>query len=98
VNRLAVINVPVVHHLVDFRIVRFVIDAEHGGYGVIVVSDGCPPDKVAVRLGNGNTWHYPWEEVRRVPSVKLLSFGTRRTLLHARGYRLLSMIRPRQLP
>jgi hypothetical protein len=31
------------------------------GPGVAVDNDGVPPDKLAVRLDNGNTWCYPLE-------------------------------------
>lgn len=42
------------------RGVRVVSD-RYNGYGMVVDDDGCPPDQLAVKLENGNTWWYPLE-------------------------------------
>lgn len=31
------------------------------GFGFVSRQDGCPPDRLPVRLENGNTWQYPIE-------------------------------------
>lgn len=34
---------------------------QYKGPGIVVLRDGTPPNKLAVRLGNGNVWWYPIE-------------------------------------
>lgn len=39
-----------------------VINERYNGYGMITDDDGCPPDQLAVKLENGNTWWYPLDD------------------------------------
>lgn len=39
---------------------------QYTGPGIVTMEDGCPPDKVPVRLENGNVWWYPVEACKRV--------------------------------
>lgn len=39
-----------------------VINERYSGYGLIVNDEGCPPDQLAVKLENKNTWWYPLED------------------------------------
>lgn len=37
----------------------------YSGLGIVAMSESCPLDKLAVKLENGNTWHYPLECCQR---------------------------------
>lgn len=62
-------------------------------YVVIVLGDGCPPDKVACLFENGNTWWKPMEEVtpvRREDMTKLPR-QLRRLVMYRAGYKTLPL-------
>ena len=71
---------------------RVCVLTKGGGYGVVNGGFllGCPPDKVPVRLENGNTWYYPISEVQRV-NVRTLGWGHRRGLLRSKGIKCLPL-------
>ena len=60
------------------RLVR-VDCAQYHRLGAIGICSACPPDKVPVLLGNGNTWWYPVESV--TPSDELVPRDLRHAIL-----------------
>lgn len=70
---------------------------QYDGYGIVSRCDGTPPDKLDVRLANGNVWTYPIEECWPVRWLTV-DAATRRYYLNFRGYKLLTGSPRRPLP
>ena len=72
----------------DAMFPRWSLVKVESSYAITTTSDGCPPDKLALRFENGNVW---WKHVERCERVdaRTAPRSARRMLLEFRGFKLL---------
>ena len=60
----------VTKHLYPWSSVVHVVAPSYEGHGIVAHDVDCPPDKLPVRLCNGNIWWYPLEGITAEPNRK----------------------------